>query len=80
MSCDNSVSVIITSVLAATIAIVSEFLPFIPGVEGNGIVHTIFSALRKKFPLAGHRQTVVSIAEPESTVIPEENLIETASV
>lgn len=76
MSCENNATTIITTILAATIAIVSEFLPFIPGVEGNGFVHTIFTALKKKFPLARGQHTV-TIREPESTVIPE---LETSTV
>jgi hypothetical protein len=75
MSCEN-VSAIIATVIAATVAIVSEFLPFIPGVEGNGIVHTIISGLKKNFPL----QAEVSISNPESVVIPESVAEETATL
>lgn len=75
MSCEN-IPTIITTVVAAGIAIVSEFLPFFTDVEGNGIIDTIMKSLRKKFPLSSEQRTV-TIREPESTTIPE---IETSSV
>lgn len=75
MSCEN-IPTIITTVVASTIAIVSEILPFFTDVEGNGIVDTILKALRKKFPLSSEQRTV-TIREPESSTIPE---IETSTV
>lgn len=49
--CQENYPNLITSIIATGILIISEVLPFIPQLSGNGVIHAVFGQLRKTFPL-----------------------------
>lgn len=48
--CQENYPNLITSIVATGILIVSEILPFISSLNGNGVVHAVLGKLRKTFP------------------------------
>lgn len=59
--CQENYTNLVTSIVAAGVLIISEILPFIESLKGNGIVHAAISALKTTFPTAP-RPSVLSNA------------------
>jgi hypothetical protein len=41
---------LVTTIVSVGVLIVSEILPFVKALEGNGVVDLIMKSLRKRFP------------------------------
>lgn len=51
MSCpDSNTSGIVVGISSVVVLFVSELLPFIPQLSGNGIVHALILSLRNQLP------------------------------
>ena len=53
--CQENYPNLITSIVATGILIISEILPFISSLNGNGVVHAVLGKLRKTFPVEEER-------------------------
>jgi hypothetical protein len=43
-------TVLVTTIVSVGVMIVSEILPFVKSLEGNGVVDLIMKSLKKRFP------------------------------
>ena len=59
--CQENYPNLITSIVATGILIVSEVLPFINSLNGNGVVHSVVARLRKTFPVEGNPPQLLPI-------------------
>ena len=55
---------LLTSILAVGVLVISEVLPFIKSLNGNGLVHGIVNSLVKKFPVNQSNSQQVALPIP----------------
>jgi hypothetical protein len=67
--CPDSTAGLVTGISSIVVLIISEVLPFIPNIPGNGILDAIVKTLRSQLPLA-RPATSVSFAPVSESPIP----------
>jgi hypothetical protein len=67
--CPDSTAGLVTGISAVIVLIISEILPFIPNIPGNGLLHGLITVLRTQLPLA-RPATSVSFAPVSESQIP----------
>lgn len=71
MSCPDNTASLVTAISSVVVLIISEVLPFIPNIPGNGLVHALITTLRTQLPLARPATSVSFAPVPENPAQPQ---------